>query len=45
MFPEIGSIDNYMALPPGKRALYNQYALLKYEQAARNPGCPFLKKR
>ena len=30
-------IDAYQALPPGERALYNQYALMKLEAEARRP--------
>jgi len=36
-FPAIGTIQNYQALPPGERALYNQYALLKLEEVVKNP--------
>ena len=39
-FPAIGTIANFRALPPGEKALYCQYALLKLEEAARRPGCP-----
>ena len=28
-FPKIGTIADYMALPSGERALYNQYTLMK----------------
>ena len=43
-FPTIGAIDprltpiqNYLALPPGEKALYNQYALIKLEAEMRRP--------
>jgi len=35
-FPAIGTIQNYQALPPGERALYNQYTLIKLEAEAKN---------
>ena len=44
-FPAIGTIENYQALPPGERALYNQYVLLKLEEAAKTPACPLFKKK
>ena len=37
-FPAIGTIQNYQALPPGERALYNQYVLFKIEEAAKTPA-------
>lgn len=36
-FPAIGTIQNYLALPPGERVLYNQYVLLKITQEAQTP--------
>lgn len=43
-FPAIGTIHDYQALPIGERALYNQYVLLKLEEAAGTPACPLVKK-
>ncbi len=34
-FPQIGGIRDYMALPPGDRALYNQYTLYAMQEEAR----------
>ena len=36
-FPKIGTITDYMALPPGERALYDQYTLDALEAEARTP--------
>lgn len=36
-FPQIGGVRDYLALPPGERALYNQYALDALEIEAKNP--------
>ena len=33
-FPQIGTIRNYMALPPGDKALYNQYTIYALRQEA-----------
>jgi hypothetical protein len=34
-FPKIGTIEDYQALEPGKRILYNEYTKYKIEQEAR----------
>lgn len=34
-FPQIGGIQEYMALPPGERALYNQYTIYAVQQEAK----------
>jgi hypothetical protein len=34
-FPAIGTIETYMALSSGARAIYNQYTLLKIEAETR----------
>lgn len=36
-FPGIGTIEAYMTLPPGERALYEQYTLDALEAEARTP--------
>ncbi len=36
-FPQIGGIPDYLALPPGERALYEQYTLDAIEAEARVP--------
>lgn len=36
-FPKIGTITDYMALPPGERALYDQYTLDALEIEAKIP--------
>jgi len=36
-FPQIGTVTNYLALPPGERALYDQYALDALETEAKTP--------
>lgn len=36
-FPQIGGINEYLALPPGERALYQQYTLDAIETEARTP--------
>jgi hypothetical protein len=38
------TISEYQTLPVGERALYNQYVVLKHEEAMKAPVCPFLKK-
>ena len=38
-------IDEYQELPAGEKALYNQYALLKLEEAARTPAINLFGKR
>lgn len=37
-FPAIGTIQNYLALPPGDRMLYDQFVLLKLKQEAQAPA-------
>ena len=44
-FPAIGTIQTYQALPPGERALYDQYVLLKLEAEAKTPACPLFGKK
>ena len=44
-FPAIRTIQDYQALPPGEKALYNQYALLKLEEAARSPAISLFGKK
>lgn len=34
-FPAIGTIEKYLELPPGTRALYNQYTLYARQQEAK----------
>ena len=36
-FPQIGGIQEYLALPAGERALYQQYTLAAIEAEARQP--------
>ncbi|MCI8843884.1 MAG: hypothetical protein HFF08_07230 [Oscillospiraceae bacterium] len=36
-FPQIGGIPEYMALPLGERALYEQYTLDAIEEEAKTP--------
>lgn len=36
-FPRIGTIDAYMALPAGERALYDQYTIDALEIEAKIP--------
>lgn len=36
-FPQIGRIVDYLALPPGERALYQQYTLDAIETEAKTP--------
>lgn len=36
-FPQIGGIREYLALPPGERALYQQYTLDALETEAKTP--------
>jgi len=40
-FPAIGTVEGYLALPPGERALYNQYTLMKLENEAKTPVLRF----
>jgi hypothetical protein len=40
-FPKIGTIADYQALPPGERALYNQYTLLKIEIETKSTALKF----
>ena len=37
-FPQLGTIHDYRALPPGERALYSQYTLLKIEELRKSPA-------
>ena len=37
----ISPIENYQALPPGEKAIYNQYILLKLENEAKSPALKF----
>lgn len=41
IFPQIGSINNYMNLPLGERALYDQYAIDLLEKEANTPVFKF----
>lgn len=34
-FPQIGTIRDYMELPPGERAIYNQYTLFALQREAK----------
>lgn len=34
-FPKIGTIRDYMDLPPGEKALYDQYTLYAVQQEAK----------
>ena len=34
-FPQIGTIRDYLELPAGERALYNQYTIYAVQQEAR----------
>ena len=36
-FPQIGTLDDYIALPPGEKAIYNQYVIYEMEQEAKTP--------
>lgn len=36
-FPQVGRIPDYMALPPGERALYDQYTLDAIQAEAKVP--------
>jgi hypothetical protein len=42
-FPKIGTIEDYQALPPGERALYNQHTLKKLEAEAKTTAIKFTK--
>jgi len=44
-FPAIGTIENFQALPPGQKAIYSQYVLLKLEEERRIPACPLFGKK
>jgi hypothetical protein len=44
-FPKIGTIANYQALPPGEKAIYNQYTLLKLEEESKRPACALFGKK
>ncbi len=36
-FPQIGGISDYLALPPGEKALYRQYTLDAIKSEAETP--------
>lgn len=36
-FPQIGTIRDYLTLPPGERALYEQYTLAVIAEEAKLP--------
>jgi len=36
-FPKIGTIRDYLSLPPGERALYDQYTLYELAAEAKSP--------
>jgi len=36
-FPQLGGIQDYLALPPGEQALYRQYTLDALEREAKIP--------
>jgi len=38
-FPQIGLIDDYMDLPSGERALYEQHVLLMQEEESKRLRC------
>ncbi len=38
MFPAIGTIESYKALPLGERLLYEQFTLAKLKEAAQAPA-------
>lgn len=40
-FPQLGSIADYMALPQGERAIYEQYTLDAIEAEMRTPVLRF----
>jgi hypothetical protein len=40
-FPQLGRIVDYMALPQGERAIYEQYTLDAIEAEARTPVLRF----
>jgi len=44
-FPCVGTVEAYQALPPGTRALYDQYVLLKLEEERKMPACPLVGKK
>ena len=39
--PGLTPIENYQALPPGERELYEQYTLIKWETEAKTPALKF----
>ncbi len=43
-FPQIGGIAEYMALPLGEKALYEQYTLDAIETEKKNPVFQFVVK-
>jgi hypothetical protein len=45
LFPQIGGIQDYQALTPGEKILYNQYVLVKLEEKAKTPACPLFKRK
>lgn len=36
-FPQIGGIREYLALPPGEKALYEQYTMVVIAEEAKRP--------
>lgn len=36
-FPQIGGIREYLALPPGEKALYEQYTMAVIAEEAKRP--------
>lgn len=36
-FPQIGGIRDYLNLPPGEKALYNQYTIAAVAEEAKRP--------
>lgn len=38
MFPQLGGIREFLGLPPGERALYEQFTLAELEDEARRPA-------
>lgn len=40
-FPQIGTIEDYLALPPGERLLYEQYTMAAVRAEAAHPVLKF----
>ena len=36
-FPQLGGINDFLALPPNERALYRQYSLYQIKEEAKAP--------